>query len=477
MLSQIVGRLLGARRRVPPEAGLPPSRQAADNAADFARLNQVAPLLDTVAESVGGPNPAPAGEAIITPSQSIVSREAILGRDQRVKAYSFFLRQKINQRLRNSRAQVRRTYDEVLLRNLQVMGVQRLLGYRLAFITLSSSSLDLPVVEQLSPAGAIYVVEPDGQFDRDAGEVMARLGQLRALGYRIGLHGDVAERADLVPLLQQANFLVVDIGNSEIPRIRGQIEAARQHIPAAALVATNIPAREDFGVCSKLPFSLFQGSFITHREAWDAPPMDAGRAKILLLLNRLRADAEVEELVALLRQDPALTFKLLRYVNSPGMGLLTKVSALDQALMVLGRQKLYRWLTLLLFTGGETRPLDRALMENALVRARLSELLAERTLDATAREELFVAGVFSLLDVLMGKPMASILGQISLPPRVNDVLLRREGPFAPYLALAIACEQHADETIAALSNALGLAEKEVNNLHIDALVWAQEVAE
>lgn len=476
MLSQIVGRLLGAARRTPARTGLAAPGCGSDDAADFARLNPIAPLLR--AHAAGAATPENGSEsAQAAGSPSIVSREAILGRDQRVKAYAFFLRQKVNQRLQHSRILVRRSYDEVLLRNLQRMGVQRLLGHRLAFISLSSSSLDLPIVEQLPAQGTVYVIQADGEPTEFARDTLPRLARLRGLGYRIGLNGQLLEQPEAPELLQQADFVLVDIGGSDIPLIKARLDTVRTLNPGLGLVATNILAQEDFAVCARLPFALFQGDFMTRREEWDSPPMDAARAKLLMLLNRLRGEAEWDELASLIRQDPALSFKLLRYVNSPGMGLLTKVAALDQALLILGRQKLYRWLTLLLFTGGEPRPLDRALMENALVRARLCESLAAGRLDATAREELFVAGVFSLLDVLMAMPMAAILEQVSLPPLVTEVLLKREGCYAPYLELAEACEQNADDTIAALAEALDLSAEEVNNLHLDALVWAQEAAD
>jgi EAL and modified HD-GYP domain-containing signal transduction protein len=159
------------------------------------------------------------------------------------------------------------------------------------------------------------------------------------------------------------------------------------------------------------------------------------------------------------------------------MGYTHKIGTLDQALIVLGQQKLYRWLTLLLYTSGNTRGLDWAIMENALVRARLAELVAQDSLSPTERDELFVAGVFSLLDIVLGLPMADVLRQVSLPPLVNEVLLQQTGKYAPYLDLAIACEQSDGADIAAMSHAVGLDGKQVNTLHVEAMIWAHQVGE
>jgi EAL and modified HD-GYP domain-containing signal transduction protein len=273
------------------------------------------------------------------------------------------------------------------------------------------------------------------------------------------------------------DLLVIDIGNSDVPSIRDQMEIARARAPAMKFVASNIQTLEEYGVCTKLPFAFYQGPFITARENLSAPGMDAGRIKILDLLNKLRSDAEVAELATLIKQNIALAYKLLRYINSPGIGLTHTIVTPEQALMVLGRQKLYRWLTILLFTSAKTPGLDWAVMENALIRARLAELIAQKAkkLNAGECDELFVAGMFSLLDVVLATPLDKVLRQVKLPEPVSEALLVRQGKYAPYLALAIACEESDNANIAVLAGAVGLDVWRVNAYHLDAMLWAQQV--
>ena len=169
--------------------------------------------------------------------------------------------------------------------------------------------------------------------------------------------------------------------------------------------------------------------------------------------------------------------RLLRYVNSPGMGLLNKVGGIEQALMVMGQDKLYRWLTMILFTGGQSHELDHAVLENALTRGRMAEQLAGRALFAKARDEIFVAGLFSLLDVVMGMPMEKVLSQIGLPAEITEAILSQRGPYAPYLALAIACEQDDQTSIGELAKQIGREVDEINAAHMEALLWAQQVSD
>jgi EAL and modified HD-GYP domain-containing signal transduction protein len=405
-----------------------------------------------------------------------VRREAVLGNNQRVVGYMFSLVYKANPRVLASSTSIQRLYDKVLLRNLHVMGVRRLLEHRLAFVDVSASSLEMPFVEEMPPRGTVYVIGASTLLAENHESCLARL---KALGYRIGLRATGANTPDSFPFWDQLDFLLIDVGNSDIPSIKDQMEVAVRRAPAMKFVAANIQTLEEYRACSKLPFSFYQGHFITSREKLDAPGMDAGRVRILELLNKLRGDAEVAELAILIKQNLALSYKLLRYINSPGMGLTHTIVTPEQALVVLGRQKLYRWLTVLLFTSGKTSGLDWAVMENALIRARLAELIAQktRTLTAGERDELFVAGMFSLLDVVLSTPLDAVLKQVNLPAPVSEALLQQQGKYAPYLALAIACEESDDANIAALSQAVGLDLWLVNGYHLDAMLWAQQVGE
>lgn len=441
--------------------------------AAFRKLEAVAPLVTE-------PHQAPvqmvteSNTPLTQSAPSIVRREAVLGSNQRVAGYMFSLVYQANRRVLASSTSMQRLYDRVLLRNLEAMGVRRLLEHRLAFVDVSASSLDMPFVEEMPARGTVYVLGGHAGLSSHHAPSLARL---KALGYRIGLRVAGAQTGESVPFLEQMDFLVIDIGNSDVPSIRDQMEAALARAPAMKFVASNIQTLEEYGVCTKLPFAFYQGPFITSRENLNAPGMDAGRIKILELLNKLRSDAEVAELAAVIKQNIALTYKLLRYINSPGMGLTHTIVTPEQALLVLGRQKLYRWLTILLFTSGKTSGLDWAVMENALVRARLAELSAQKTLTADERDELFVAGLFSLLDVVLSTPLDAVLKRVNLPAPVSEALLQQQGKYAPYLSLAIACEESDDVAIAELSQAIGLEQWRVNGLHLDAMLWAQQVGE
>lgn len=414
---------------------------------------------------------APAGKA-----PSVMRREALLGRDQRVAGYFFMLRRAPEAEQDAALADVQRLYDETLLDNLQRMDITRLLGQRRAFVPVAPSTLLNPQIDSWPASGTIWQLQLDAQtVIGDA--LLARIGELKERGFHFAVSAEPALRPDRQPLLQLADYVLMDVGSEDIPAITAQMAQVSRAGTGKQFVATRVQSLEAFHMCEKLQFALFSGPFITRREKLDSPTMGTSRAKVLDLMNRVRTGAEQPVLAEQFRHDPALSVRLLRYVNSPGMGLLHKVGGIEQALMVMGQDKLYRWLTMVLFTGGKTQELDQAVLENALARGRLAEQLAGRALFAKARDEIFVAGLFSLLDVVMNMPMEQVLKQVSLPAEISEAILSRRGPYAPYLALAIACEQDDQTGIEALAKEIGRDVGEINAAHMDALLWAQQVSD
>ena len=409
-------------------------------------------------------------------THSVMRREAMLGRDRRVAAYSFMLRRQADDPRDTSLPEVARLYDATLLDNLKRMDIDRLKGQRLAFVPLSVHTLDLPQVRDWPAGGTVWWLSVDLQQPPGT-EVMQKMATLKDAGAQFALPAAAAAEAGWQPLLQLADYIVVDVGSEDMASITAQMTLVSRIASSRHFVASNVQTLETFHACHKLQFALFLGPFVTRRETLDSPPMGPSRAKVLDLMNRVRTGAELGELGERFRHDPALSLRLLRYVNSPGIGLLNKVGGIEQALMVLGQDKLYRWLTMILFTGGQSQDLDNALLENAMVRARLAESLAGKALFAKARDEVFVTGLFSLLDVVLSTPMDQVLRQIPLPAEIVEALLHRRGPYAPYLELAIACEQDDQASLEALANEIGRDLADINLAHVEALLWAQQLNE
>jgi len=240
------------------------------------------------------------------------------------------------------------------------------------------------------------------------------------------------------------------------------------------MVGRPVTTWSDFDACAALGLDAFVGKLhLTPRPGSESHGMNPSQTIILQLMQMVNANADIPQLEGVLKRDAALTYKLLRYINSAGFGAGREVQSLKQAIQLMGYQPLYRWLTLLLATAS-TSGFSPVLLETAVVRGRLAELLGQKALGKADAENIFVAGMFSLLDRLLGMPMKDVLAEIQLNEEVVKALLSRGGKYGPYLALAEACELNSN-LVSSLADSLSLSPEDVNKAHLSALAWTQNV--
>jgi len=242
--------------------------------------------------------------------------------------------------------------------------------------------------------------------------------------------------------------------------------------------------RADAPPGKSLPFNVawIEGDWALAAPARPTGNGAASRALALQLVERVNADADTHEIEALLRRDPMLSYHLLRLVNSPGMGTARKgagrqgagviITSFSQAILLLGRQQLRRWLNLMLFAarGGDGH--SAMLLARVSVRARLMELLAHATgLDRPNQEAAFMAGMFSLLGVLFGVPLAEVLAPLAISGALRGALLAREGEPGVLLALVEAAEGADFDAVAAALGMLRLPAADFNAMVVEANLW------
>jgi EAL and modified HD-GYP domain-containing signal transduction protein len=365
---------------------------------------------------------------------------------------------------------VQQMVDEMLLASLVDLDIHQLRGSKLIFVALSPATLESGFLERMDGDGIVLAVKAAGA---DPAALAARCATLKGMGYRIALD-EPDLRPTSAPLLAQAEFVRVDAHARDAIKL-GEFAVAALKQGNATLVATDVDADEIFDVCRKLGFKGFQGYSFTRLQPGQATRLDSQRLRVMELLNLAINRAEIGEIEQALKRDPALSYKLLRYINSAANGLLQPVRSLGHALMVLGYDQLYRWLTLLLFASGEPDFRTLALMKNALVRGRFTELLGRERLQPRERDGLFIVGVFSLLDALLNVPMAQAIANLKLPPEISQALLKREGIYAPYLELALASEEGEERILETYAAACGISAREINEAHAQALLWADQV--
>ena len=338
--------------------------------------------------------------------------------------------------------------------------------------------LFLDAVPPMLSTDALHAMPPERTVLTMKAADMADPHTLAAVqGLRAGGVGISVRDGDLGPLGKHlgrsASYIEVRFSGADVATQARNYAAHKQS--SLRMVGRPVSTWADFDACAALGLDAFVGKLhLTPRPGTPVKGMNPAQTIILQLMQLVTANADVAQLEGVLKRDAALSYKLLRFINSAGFGGGREIQSLRQAIALLGYAPLYRWLVLLLATAS-TSGYSPVLMETAVVRGRLAELLGIQFLARGEGENLFVAGMFSLLDRLLGLPMKEVLDTIALPDAVVRALLTRGGVYGPYLALAEACELNS-HLVASLAASLGISPIEVNKAHLSALAWAQNVA-
>jgi EAL and modified HD-GYP domain-containing signal transduction protein len=355
---------------------------------------------------------------------------------------------------------------QVMANALSDLGTRWVLGDKIAFVTMDEQALLSGFTELFPSEQTVVDLIEDVQV---SAEVLEVIEDLRAKGYRFSMHAlplDEARRA----LLAHADFIKVDtarIAPDKLSAVAGKLGAGR-----AKLIAEKVETQEQFRAASAAGIRMFQGYYFAKPETLTAKVIQPAHASVLSLINLAARGAEAKDIETAFKRDVALSYKLLRYINSVGFGLSCEIQSIRHAVAVLGMKQLHRWLTLLLVTASadSTPP---ALVRTAVTRGRLVELLGAGIVDKQDADSLFVVGIFSLLDVMLGMPMEDVLEKMVLSESVSDALLHRSGMLGPFLQLAEACEIPDEQRIRELSESLGIDPAHVNQAHIAALAWVE----
>jgi len=204
------------------------------------------------------------------------------------------------------------------------------------------------------------------------------------------------------------------------------------------------------------------------------PQAGPGMQAIVKLIHQVDKEEPIEKLEATLKLDPTLAFKLLRYINSPAFGLRVEIGSFRHAIMMLGYKRLKRWLALLLATASKDVNL-KPVMFAAVRRGLLMEELVRGSGDEEMRNEMFICGVFSLLDRMFQQPFATLLETIPVPERVREALAESTGPYQPYIELVQAIEGESLFDLREGADKLMMSVSEINRAQLRALMAASEL--
>jgi EAL and modified HD-GYP domain-containing signal transduction protein len=252
----------------------------------------------------------------------------------------------------------------------------------------------------------------------------------------------------------------------------GVVSRSIPHVQSGIHSVTDMEASFTRGAAAVLGWPI--DDVVTVTMAGGKPAGQTDLQVIVELINRVDKQEPIEKLEGTLKRDPSLAFKLMRYINSPAFGLSVEISSFRHAIMMLGYQRLKRWLALLLATASKDSNL-KPVMFAAVRRGLLMEELVRSSGDDEMRNEMFICGVFSLLDRMFKQPFSELMRTIPVPQRVYQALVDGEGPYQPYFELVRAVEAESLFDFKAAADNLMMSVGEINRAELRALTAAAQL--
>lgn len=310
------------------------------------------------------------------------------------------------------------------------------------------------------------------------GDIVGRCRQLNAKGYKLALD-DFVYHESYEPLLELAHVVKVDLTLQGLDQAEELVRSNRSHRSHRSgrgmkFLAEKVEQREEFERLRGSGFDLFQGYFFARPHQLSIRRVDPSAVAMLKVLEIVIRDGETAAIEEALKADPMLCYNLLRLANSVAMGGGKAVTSIRQAIVLLGRQQIRRWLQLLIFArrgGGDS---GGALLHLAAARGKLMEILAGN--DGDGRDMAFTIGILSLVDILLDLPMEEIIAQVNPGDEIRLALLERKGEFGELLQLCETLESEESSAWAVLPPGLNLSGDTMMKAQIEALSWANVLA-
>ena len=320
---------------------------------------------------------------------------------------------------------------QVLASTILDFGLDKFVHKRKAVINVTRAFIEVISDVQLPPEQVILDIP--GNMVIDA-KLVSRLQELRAKGYGLSVSGLAnLKNPQLLPL---ANIFQIDVQKVNVKLLDSLIKFLRRY-ENLALQALKIETLEEYRSYCDKGFDYLQGYFLSKPRVYVSRDLSANKLAILQLLATIHnLDTPIEELEQQITRDVSLSYKLLKLVNAPFFGVAREVDSIKRAIVLLGRDEIRKWISLLALGGMSDEP--AALMEIAVLRAKICELLAQRA--GLPKDSYFTVGMFSALDVLMKQPIKSILAQLPLSEAIKTAILERQGMMGEALTCALAIE-------------------------------------
>jgi EAL and modified HD-GYP domain-containing signal transduction protein len=394
--------------------------------------------------------------------KAFVGRQPIYRDGVDVFAYELFSRD--NELNRAAFTDGDRATAELLLNTFVEIGLDQVVGPNIAFVNVTRNFVLSEYCALLPKGRVVLEIGVDTTVDQPLLDALSRLSKT---GYSIALDNFVY-RDELLPLLSIASIVKIDIRAMDLPAIAMQTSVRDLGVK---LLAQKVETHEEYRYCKQLGFDYYQGYFFCKPQIVSQRKIPANRLSTLHLLAKLHdPQISIAELELAVGQNLAISYRILRYLNSPMHALPRQVESLRHGIALVGTRLISHWASMILLESIEEKP--RELMITSMVRAHMCRQLGaamhQRNLD-----QFFTAGLLSLVDAVVDRPMTEVLELLSLVDDIKDAILHRKGIVGAALKCVEAYER-CDWDQTACGNLDG---SKIREAYLSSVGWSRAITE
>lgn len=391
----------------------------------------------------------------------LLGRQPIYNSSMGVFAYELLFRAK-DKTIAHVDADIATT--EVLMNAFLAMDIQELVGTTKVALNISeyylhkADKLPLPQEKVILDVPANLTI---------TNEIVAIFKQLKKIGFTLALEGNIVVEA-LKPLLPYVDILKIDVTKILPDDIQGYLKALKKY-KHISLLALKVESLEEYRFYRDHGFAYCQGNLLSKPRVYSAKSLSSNKAVLMSLLSALyKPNFDFNEVEKAISQDISVGYKLLKLINSAFFGLPREIESLQQAAVLLGRDQLRSWISMLAMRSMGDCP--KSLMEIAVIRAKMCELLA-KSAGYKGVDSYFTVGLFSALDVLMKHPLPNLIAKLPFSDEVKQAILSCKGEMGQALSCVLAYENSDWDNI----QFAGLEQNEISKAGAKAFIWSGEL--
>ena len=401
--------------------------------------------------------------------KTFVARQPILDGRKNIFAYELLFRSGLDNFFRSDLPD--QASSSVLVSSLFLIGMQSITDGRKAFINFTQNLLTKEYATFLPPDQAVIEILENVSPDES---VVKACNSLKAKGYILALD-DFPSDGRMMPLLPFVDIVKVD-WLATPPEMCRQLAA--EFVPKGIkMLAEKVETHEQYRQALNMGYSYFQGFFFCEPEILTGHDIPALQANCMMLLREVNGeDPNLTAVERILMQEPSLCYKLLRYLNSAIFYFRGDIKSVRHALSLLGLEAIRKWVSLVTLAGmGEKKP--EALVVASVVRGKFCESIGFASGQSQNGTELFLMGLFSLIDAILDRPMDKLLYSLPISKEIRETLLGAPSSYKPIYDLICAYERSHWELVSDITDSLFMSEGEIAQAYVDAVEWAQELTQ